>query len=253
MHDTDVTVMRWPEPDLGLARKIADFQIGPQDVALTFNQRLMRECLWDAVYADRVAVEYRRFLYLLAISDQELTPSEAVDAAWHLHLSYTRSYWDELCGEIIKRPLHHNPTKGGEGEEHRFRQAYQRTFRLYWHIFDEAPPGDIWPDEDSRFAQAGEMRNVSAAQYYLIPRLPTVFERMLALALGCGAIFWSVTTPISDLVPFMPVLTWFEAPAALLVALWFFYYAAKGHWPKFKANVTTTNDGGCGGCGGCGG
>ena len=42
--------------------------------------------------------------------------SEQVDAAWHLHLTYTRSYWDRFCKETLGQPLHHDPTRGGPAE-----------------------------------------------------------------------------------------------------------------------------------------
>ena len=64
-------------------------------------------------YTDRVIEEYRKFLYLLASAGHPVTPSDQVDQAWHLHLTYTRSYWEDLCEKTIGKPLHHGPTKGG--------------------------------------------------------------------------------------------------------------------------------------------
>jgi hypothetical protein len=62
--------------------------------------RLMRENGWAGTFADPVVDEYGRLLYLTQVADGPMTPSEAVDRAWHLHLTYTRSYWNDLCGGV---------------------------------------------------------------------------------------------------------------------------------------------------------
>ena len=82
----------------------------------------------------------------------EMTPSVDVDEAWHLHLLYTHSYWDELCGKVLRRPLHHNPSGGGAANTKRFREAYLATLEAYERTFGERPPADIWPDVETRFA-----------------------------------------------------------------------------------------------------
>ncbi len=41
--------------------------------------------------------EYRRFAFLAATAGHPVTPSDAVDQAWHLHLTYSRDYWDRFC------------------------------------------------------------------------------------------------------------------------------------------------------------
>ncbi len=240
----------WPLPDPALAARIDEFQIGPQDVAMTYNHRLARECNWPDLYAERVATEYRRFLYLMAISTQELTPSEAVDTAWHLHLSYTRSYWDDLCGTVLKgRALHHNPTQGGKDEEARFRLAYNYTLDLYGHIFGRAPPEDIWPPATIRFARAADMRTVSTGDYYLVPRLPPFAERTFAFIAGMGSALWAIFRPIGQTFPDFPVATGLDVIGGILGMMVFFTYAFTGRWPK----TTVSAGGGCGGCGGCGG
>ena len=95
---------------------LSTYEVGPADAALSFTQRLARENGWSAAYAARVFEEYRRFLYLAVTAPHPVTPSDAVDQAWHLHLTYTRDYWDRLCHEVLRRPLHHGPTKGGREE-----------------------------------------------------------------------------------------------------------------------------------------
>jgi hypothetical protein len=100
-----------------------------------------------------------------------MTPSEAVDQAWHLHLTYTRSYWEDLCGTVLEWPLHHGPTKGGPEGDRRYHEQYAATLEAYRLAFGEPPP-DIWPDVETRFRQAGRMRFVDTSEVWLLPKRP---------------------------------------------------------------------------------
>ena len=71
--------------------------------------------------------------------------SHLVDLAWHLHLTYTRSYWINLCQDTIERDLHHNPTRGGDEEDKKYKGLYRDTLAMYKQHFDSEPPRDIWP------------------------------------------------------------------------------------------------------------
>jgi hypothetical protein len=74
-----------------------------------------------------------------------VTPSDTVDQAWHLHLIYTRHYWQELCDKILGLQLHHEPSAGGTVESNKFERQYEQTIESYKAAFGEAPPADIWP------------------------------------------------------------------------------------------------------------
>jgi hypothetical protein len=52
--------------------------------------------------------EYKRFLYLTQVSQGPATPSVTIDSIWHLHMTFTRDYWEVLCGEVLGRDLHHD-------------------------------------------------------------------------------------------------------------------------------------------------
>src|SRR5690349_19351007 len=80
---------------------LSHYSIGPEGAALSFADRLARENGWRADHAERVIEEYRRFAFLAATGGQDVTPSDAVDQAWHLHLTYTRDYWDRFCPEVL--------------------------------------------------------------------------------------------------------------------------------------------------------
>ena len=161
-----------------LWRWLENMRIEAEGAALTFVARLGRENGWSPAYAEAVVEEYRRFLYLAAASGRPVTPSEDVDQAWHLHLSYTRHYWDELCARLLGRPLHHEPTAGGREEAARYRGQYEATLWLYRETFDAPPPPDIWPDSGTRFATRPQW--VDRARYWLVPK--ALFGRGAALA-----------------------------------------------------------------------
>src|SRR5438309_235996 len=87
-------------PDQPVWASLSHYVIGPSDTALSFAARLARENGWSASYAARVIDEYKCFCFLAVTGDQEVTPSDAVDQAWHLHLTYSRDYWERFCPPI---------------------------------------------------------------------------------------------------------------------------------------------------------
>lgn len=129
--------------------------------ALPFSRRLARDNGWPPVFARRVVLEYKKFVHLAATCSHPVTPSDEVDRAWHLHLVYTRSYWNELCGGILGFQLHHGPTQGGAAEGQKFGDWYTRTLVSYQAAFGAAPPPDIWPPAAKRFGEAPHYRRVN--------------------------------------------------------------------------------------------
>lgn len=153
-----------------LRRKIEAFTLDEPGAALSFSSRLAREQGWSHAFAARVVREYRRFLILAVEAGHPVTPSEAVDQVWHLHLVYTVSYWKELCGGVLGRELHHGPTRGGADEQEKFTDWYASTLASYRRLFEEEAPPGIWPDPVSRFAGAGAGRWIDSSRYWLLPR-----------------------------------------------------------------------------------
>lgn len=137
--------------DSALWHRIAAHEIGPVDASLTFAARLARENRWSLPHAEAVIGEYKRFCYLAVTAGHEVTPSDAVDQAWHLHLTYSRDYWGMFCPHVLRADLHHGPTKGGEAERGRFYHQYAATLAVYEAAFGAAPPPDIWPNAHRRF------------------------------------------------------------------------------------------------------
>src|SRR5687767_6908346 len=104
--------------------RIRHFQLDDPSIAFPFSKRLARENGWSFDYTLRVIEEYRKFLFLCCVSEKGVTPSDPVDQAWHLHLTYTRSYWVDLCRNTLQKEIHHHPTKGGPAEAQKFDGLY---------------------------------------------------------------------------------------------------------------------------------
>lgn len=149
---------------------IRSFDIDGGPASLTFSKRLARENGWSHGFSERVIDEYRKFVFLCMASGHKCTPSDEVDQAWHLHMIYTESYWTRFCGEVLPRPLHHGPTKGGQAEDDKFVDWYERTKESYRAFFGQEPPLDIWPSSQHRFANASAWKRVDTSQFWMIPR-----------------------------------------------------------------------------------
>lgn len=162
--------------------KLQSFELDVTGDSLTFTRRLARENGWSPDFAARVVEEYRRFLFLAMRAGHPVTPSDEVDQAWHLHLVYTRSYWDELCGEVLGRPLHHGPTRGGKSEDTKYHSWYEKTLVSYERVFGSAPPADIWPEARQRFSPEMHWRRVDVASCWLLPK--SRVKRVAAMLMG---------------------------------------------------------------------
>ena len=187
--------------------RVETFSIDSNDKTLRFVDRLARENNWSAQFAERVVLEYKRFCILAMKSGHPVTPSEQVDQAWHLHLTYTRSYWDRFCKEALGRPLHHEPTAGGVSENVKFHDWYAKTLSSYCRVFDAQPPADIWPSPEKRFAHAGAWKWINAGRYWVIPKrvvwaLAAAFFVILTIAAlpGCRL---ALASGVSDQFAFM--------------------------------------------------
>lgn len=166
---SDRTGTGWDPSDVDLWIRIAAHDFERPEHRLTFTGRLARDRGWPLATA-RVAIgEYRRFCFLAVTGALPVTPSEEVDEVWHLHLTYSRDYWDAWCGEVLRRPLHHDPTEGGPAEQARYREQYAQTLVRYEARF--GPPDPLfWPGTAQRFGPAPRYRCVDMRRHLVLPR-----------------------------------------------------------------------------------
>ena len=172
-----------------LWQRLADYEIGPPDAAFTFAQRLARENRWSAAYAARVLTEYKRFCWLACAAGHEVTPSDAVDQAWHLHLTYTSDYWERFCPEVLRMPLHHGPTAGGAAERTRYYDQYARTLASYRAHFGAPAPLDIWPSARRRFGIDPRGVRVNPVDVLIVPRR-VAYGLAAIVAIAFGGLLW---------------------------------------------------------------
>jgi uncharacterized protein (TIGR04222 family) len=174
--------------------RIDAFEIdGREPVALPFTARLAREHGWTRDYAARVVREYKRFVFLAMTAGEPVCPSEDVDAAWHMHLTYTRSYWQRFCGETLGKPLHHDPTRGGPAEAGKHLRMYEDTLSAYRRAFGSEPPEDVWPPAVVRFGDDLRHVVVNTHRNWVVPKAwvgrfaAAVAVAVTAVAAGTGA------------------------------------------------------------------
>lgn len=189
----------------------------------------------------------------MATTEETLTPSPDVDEAWHLHLSYTRSYWDRLCTGVIGRPLHHDPTEGGTAQKEHFQVCYQRTLDRYRQVFGPTMPRAIWPDIGQRFDELEGFRTLRLRDHWFTRRLwsPQTGRFLSGCAvvgaMAGGAVMAALAFPTAAAaVP----LGGIAAAAAMQTALVTIF---GGPSAIVVSTLIEGDGGGCGGCGGCGG
>jgi hypothetical protein len=129
---------------LTLWQQIATFKLDDPQAARPFSKKLADENKWSEEKTLRVISEYKKFLFLCVTQPNGASPSPTVDAAWHLHLTYTENYWGDLCRNILKTELHHKPSKGGMYEQNKHNTWYEQTLMAYITTFGYMPPEDIW-------------------------------------------------------------------------------------------------------------
>lgn len=107
-----------------------------------FSHRLREANEWDEEFTQMAIQEYRKFMYLKAVTELPLTPSVVVDSVWHMHILYTRNY-QAFCRDFIGYFVHHDPGSGAEDESERFKLQYFDTLMTYIENFGQ-PPQEIW-------------------------------------------------------------------------------------------------------------
>ncbi len=165
-----------------LWNQIKNFELDKPNVDFTFSQRLAKENNWTQEYCNRVILEYKKYIYLCSIQKHAVVPSEAVDQAWHLHLTYTKSYWIELCQNTLKRDIHHNPTRGGLEEKNKFSKLYDKTLEAYKNEFNQSTPEDIWPVNQKK-VKTTDYRKIDLNQNWIFPKPRKAVSYSLMIAL----------------------------------------------------------------------
>ncbi|MEM9398949.1 MAG: hypothetical protein AAF984_01965, partial [Verrucomicrobiota bacterium] len=246
-----------------LWNKLKDFKVDQGNESLTFIDRLARENNWSINYTRRVFNEYLKFIYLAATGSTPATPSDQVDQAWHLHLCYSNSYWNDLCKNILGKNIQHGPTKGGNSENKKFELQYLDTLNRYEKFFGEKPSEDIWPQLEKRFDCSNRYIRVNLRDSFIIPKKVVYLISSLALSTlilaGCKDVINNTIKDNPVLIVIGIILTFFFVP--ILISK-FFKPRTKRKDKADSSGCSSYGGGGCAsggdscgsGCGGgCGG
>lgn len=117
--------------------KILAFDLDNPQAEYGFSTRLAKENYWTKNFTEEAIIEYKKFMFLAALSDFMVSPSEIVDTVWHQHLIFTQSY-QEFC-EIIGKQVQHIPSTHNKSEAEKFKLAKERTKVFYRNNFGDQP------------------------------------------------------------------------------------------------------------------
>jgi uncharacterized protein (TIGR04222 family) len=136
-------ILAWAEDDPALQRR--------------FRAQLAERTGWNPGRCERAIGEYLRFCAVAARLGGRAVPSAAVDEVWHLHLTWTRDYWEDFCPRRLGFALHHQPARGLPGEREALREAYAETLQAYTSEFG-TPESEWWPAWPTPKGSAGRVR-----------------------------------------------------------------------------------------------
>jgi len=99
----------------------------------------IQDCLYCSADSSKDSLlEVLRFLWIISISGESLSPSKIVDDAWHELILCTREY-ERICSLYFTKFIHHSP--GGTESENQ--SKYRKTLTLYALHFG-TPPEYFW-------------------------------------------------------------------------------------------------------------
>lgn len=210
--------------------------LGGGEGQLDLSAILVRKFRWTREYAECAVEEYRRFCFLAACSGHAVSPSAEVDEVWHLHLQYTRDYWERFCPQVLGMALHHEPGGRSTAQDRRFREQYAQTLASYQVCFGP-PPEAFWPGTVRRFDAAPRFRAFDTECVIVLrrPRLPRL--RAAAAMSGLGLLMLLAGMPDALAVPAEP-LDW-DGPSFLKLYLLLFFAAIfGGRWLRRGGSET---------------
>jgi len=210
------------------------------DIHLSFTDRLARDNDWTMSFATLAVEEYRRFCFLAVHADHPVTPSDAVDQVWHLHLSYSRDYWESFCPDVLRKALHHGPTEGGPQEDGKYRDWYIRTLESYREFFNKPDP-EIWPGPDERFVDSARFIRLNVTDVTIVK------AKSLIIAAALSAVIFGVAVVIA--LTGSEIALGFALATAIATGL---LILALPFQDKRKGTAHTSGCGASGGDSGCG-
>lgn len=102
---------------------------------------------WAREKVEAVERQYKRFLFLTAVTGRAIIPTKEIDSFWHQHILDTEKYAGD-CQKTFGFFLHHFPYIGLRGEEDRelLERLFAETRSLYENLFGEGYGLDVRSD-----------------------------------------------------------------------------------------------------------
>lgn len=126
--------------------KVQNFTFENLEDEYDFTTRLAYENNWTEYFTKQAIEEYKKFMYLAAISNQMVSPSEIIDTVWHQHLIYTTSY-KQFC-VVLNKNIEHIPSTHNKQDKEKFIKAKKITQQLYEAEFGNQPK-ELWEYSDA--------------------------------------------------------------------------------------------------------
>lgn len=136
--------MHLNEQNRELWEQVSAFDIAEYSFNYGFALRLATENKWSFSFTDAAIMEYKKFMFLAAISEEMIAPSAIVDIVWHLHLIYSDAY-QSFC-KLLGKEIKHIPSRRQVEEQARFQAAKLLTQKIYGPVFGTMPEA-IWKYE----------------------------------------------------------------------------------------------------------
>jgi len=126
-------------------KMLESFQVSSDGDYEIFWHKLAEENGWSLAFSKQVFYEYKRFIHLAKVYGCRVTPSKVIDKVWHMHMTFTKSYWHDLCQDVLQMELHHAPSSLSQKAKREDNECYEKTKELYLVEFGEHPPSKFWP------------------------------------------------------------------------------------------------------------
>lgn len=158
--------------DLTLWNKVEGFDLIFPNSEYGFATRLSFENNWTEYFTIKAIEEYKKFMFLAAISNQMVSPSEIVDVVWHQHLIFTESY-KEFCA-LLGKKIEHIPSTHDKNEKETFLRAKSETKKLYEQHFGFQPE-EFWIKKTFSESINLEKSNIDYSVVSVIAIVATLF------------------------------------------------------------------------------
>ena len=177
-----------------LGRYLTDFEVTSPDTAAEHAEQYLRFMALKAalLLAEQAPAPESDATSAAATG---VTPPLAVDAVWHTHLLYSRSY-ARLCAALLGRDatsappgtawlIPHEPSPGGDAAAALFAAQYAAAEALYRDAFGAPPPPEVWTPATHRFAPSQQLCCITRGERAALRVMKaSLEERMHAVSAG---------------------------------------------------------------------